>query len=142
MKLHAMGKKHAAILDALTQGLDDVHNHRKIDNGGEGVMPAVIEKIGPCRFSVAHYFEAGGDLVADPDLEFVKQLGGWYPVAITQWCGYQRVAQTDHRGRIVGYDWRAYVDLRSFAGTMLDNIQEQQGDLSPGTTPSEERDDS
>ena len=60
----------------------------------------------------------------------VQQNGVWFPVAITQWCGYRRAAETDARGRIVAYDRRAYADLRSFAGTLLTNIKEQQGDLS------------
>ena len=68
----------------------------------------------------------------------VNQNGAWFPVAITQWCGYRRAAETDARGRIVAYDRRVYADLRSFAGTLLTNIKEQQGDLSPRPISSEE----
>ena len=53
----------------------------------------------------------------------VQQNGAWFPVAITQWCGYRRAAETDARGRIVAYNRRAYADLRSFAGTLADQHQ-------------------
>ena len=136
--MRALSDKHARILDALTTGVDDEHPHRRIDNTGGAFMPAVIEKVGPARYSVAHYFEQNGDLVADPDLEFVRHDGAWFPVAITQWSGYRRVAETDERGRIVAYNRRAYADLRSFAGTLLTNIKAQQGDLSPRPAATED----
>jgi hypothetical protein len=129
--MRPLSKRHAAILDKLTTGLDDEHPHRKIDNAPGAFMAAVIEKIAPERFSVAHYFEQNGDLVADPDLEFVRQDGGWFPVAITQLTGYHRVAETSDDGRIVAYNRARYADLRSFAGLLLGNIKAQQRDLTP-----------
>ena len=136
--MRALSDKHARILDALTTGVDDEHPHRRIDNTGGAFMPAVIEKVGPARYSVAHYFEQNGDLVADPDLEFVRQDGGWFPVAITQ-CGlHRRAAETDEQGRIVAYNRRAYADLRSFAGMLLTNIKAQQGDLAPRPAATDE----
>ena len=38
---------------------------------GEGMEPLVIERIGGGRISMAHYYEQMGDLMADPDMEFV-----------------------------------------------------------------------
>ena len=125
-----LNQAHSRILETLTRGLNDEQNHRRIDNAPGSFMAVVVEKIGPARYSVAHYYEQNGDLVADPDLEFVVQDGAWFPVAITQWCGYQRAAETDEDGRVVTYKRRAYADLRSFAGTLLTNIKRQQGDLS------------
>lgn len=125
--MQPLSTKHAAIMDALTFGMGGENTHRKIDNHPGTYMAVVVEKIGPCRYSVAHYYEQNGDLVADPDVEFVRQNVGWYPVAITQWCGYRRVAETNEDGRIVSYNRRGYRDLRSFAGTFLTNIRAQQG---------------
>lgn len=130
--MQPMSKRHAAILDTLTSGLTGANPSRTIDNAPGDFMAAVIEKIGPGRFSVAHYFKMNGDPVADPDLEFVRQDGAWYPVAITQiTTGYERVAETDHTGRIVSYQRAGYAGLRSFAGVLLTNIKRQQGDLAP-----------
>ncbi len=126
-----LSKRHAAIMDALAEGMTDGESHRRIDRAAGSFMAVVVEKIGPARWSVAHYYEQNGDLVPDPDLELVRQGGGWFPVAITQWCGYRCAARTDEDGRIVAYDRRAYADLRRFAGTLLTNIKRQQGDLSP-----------
>jgi hypothetical protein len=130
--MRPLGKRHAAILDTLTAGLTDENLHRKIDNAPGAFMPAVIEKIGPNRFSVAHYFVERGDLVADPDLELVRQDGAWFPVAVTQLLGSTIAAKTDAAGRIVSYHRRAYADLRVFAGVLLTNIKHQQGIKGPG----------
>lgn len=129
--MQPLSTKHAAILDALTFGMGDENPHRRIDNHPGTYMAVVVEKIGPCRYSVAHYYEHNGDLIADPDVEFVRQHVGWYPVAITQWSGYRRVARTDGEGTIVSVDRRAYRDLRQFAGTLLTNIRAQQGNFNP-----------
>ncbi|MEX1362144.1 MAG: hypothetical protein AB1Z98_03415 [Nannocystaceae bacterium] len=128
--MQPLNTKHAAILDALTFGMGDENPHRRIDNRPGTYMAVVVEKIGPCRYSVAHYYEHNGDLIADPDVEFVRQHVGWYPIAISQPMGHRYVAQTDYQGKIVSVDQRAYRDLRRFAGTLLTNIRAQQGDLS------------
>ena len=130
--MRPMSKRHAAILDVLTAGLTDDNLRRKLDNAPGAFMPAVIEKIGPERFSVAHYFLQYGDLVADPDLEFVRQDGAWFPVAVTQLLGSTLAATTDENGRIVSVNRQAYADLRSFAGVLLLNIKHQQGIKVPG----------
>ena len=128
--MRPLSKRHAAILDQLTAGVCDDYPHRRIDNAPGAFMAAVVEKIGPARYSVAHYFVQNGDLVADPDLEFVKQDGAWFPAAITQVLGYSCPITTDEQGRIVSCRPHAYADLRSFAGMLLTNIKHQQGDLS------------
>ena len=129
--MRPLSKKHAAIMNTLTQGMDDENPHRRIDNTAGAFMAVVVEKVGPDRWSIAHYYEQNGDLVPDPDLELVRQDGGWFPVAITQWCGYRCAARTDDHGRIATYNRAAYASLRSFAGTLLSNIKAQQGDLTP-----------
>ncbi|MGK5086127.1 hypothetical protein WDW86_01080, partial [Bdellovibrionota bacterium FG-2] len=60
----------------------------------EGFMPLSIEKHGK-HVTVTHYYEQNGDLVPDPDMEFVD-LGGkdWLPVAIQHSTGhYCRAAE-------------------------------------------------
>lgn len=132
--MQPLSNKHAAILRLLTAGLSGDGPSRKIDNHPGTYMAVVVEKVGPCRYSVAHYYEQNGDLVPDPDVEIICQNGRWYPVAITQWCGYRRVAETDAEGWIVTVNRHAYRDLRRFAGTFLTNIKAQQGNLSTEET--------
>ena len=124
-----LSTKHAAIMDALTFGMGGDKTHRRIDNHPGTFMAVVVEIVGPSRYSVAHYYKQNGDLVPDPDVEFVRQNVAWYPVAISQWCGYRRAAETDEDGRIVKWHRRAYRDLRSFAGIFLTNIRDQQGEF-------------
>ncbi|MCH9682854.1 MAG: hypothetical protein K0V04_15565 [Deltaproteobacteria bacterium] len=99
----------------------------------------MVEKIGPRRYSIAHYFEQHGDLVPDPDLEFVRQDGEWFPAAATMAIGsYTRAVETDQDGKITGVRRRAYAGLRSFAGTLLTNIKAQQRPLVPTSTEGDE----
>ncbi len=116
----------ARILDTLTAGLEDpcvptaTVSHRKYDNGG-GFMAAVVERIGPHRYSVAHYYEQNGDLVADPDLELVHYEGAWYPSAISHPppFGYTRALSCDDASQPHPWYPRAHRELRSFATTPL-----------------------
>lgn len=55
------------------------HYSAKITN--KPYMPLCIEKHGS-RVTVTHYFEQGGDLIADPDMEFEVVDQEWLPVAI------------------------------------------------------------
>lgn len=124
--MQPMSKRHAAILDALTAGLTDDAPGRTLDAAPGVFMAAVIEKIGPGRFSVAHYFEQNGDRVADPDVEFVRLDAGWFPAAITQPLGYASAITTDPDGRVVSYRPRTYASIRALAGVLLTNIARQQ----------------
>ena len=118
------------ILDFLTRDLTDPSgpgvSNRKIDNGAS--MAVSVERIGDNRFSVAHYYEQNGDLVADPDLELVHYAGSWYACAITHPppFGYSRALSCDDAGRPDRWWRREYNSLRSFATTMLRNIRNQQ----------------
>ena len=50
--------------------LNGSHSYMKFE-AGEGFMPLSVELIGHNRIALAHYFEQNGDLMADPDMEFV-----------------------------------------------------------------------
>lgn len=128
--MRPLSKKHARILGDLTTGLDD-EGHRRIDNTNGVFMPVVVERIGSNRFSVAHYYEQNGDLVPDPDLEFVTNDGAWFPAAVTHSSGHRRVLTTDADGRITHWSPSEYADLRRLACLLLSNIKAQQGQLKP-----------
>lgn len=90
----------------------------------EGYMPLSIERHGK-TITVTHYFEQNGDLVPDPDMEFVD-LGGqeWLPVAIQHSTGhYVRAAVQE--GGAWKFNPRAMRDLQSFARMWARNLLAQ-----------------
>jgi hypothetical protein len=88
----------------------------------------VIEKIAQRRLCVAHYFEHKGILIADPELEFyIGSAGWWWPIAITQTMGGQRVyaeLTPDDEG-IARIDTFHQASLAEFAKFWARNLQEQ-----------------
>jgi len=99
------------------------HYAAKITSGG--FMPLSIEKHGK-QITVTHYFEQNGDLVPDPDMEFVD-LGGedWLPVAIQHSTGlYCKAAEQAASGNWL-ISKRAMRDLKSFARMWAQNLLAQ-----------------
>ena len=91
----------------------------------EGFMPLSIEKHGK-QITVTHYFEQNGDLVPDPDMEFVD-FGGedWLPVAIQHSTGlYCKAAEQAASGNWL-ISQRAMCDLKSFARIWARNLMVQ-----------------
>ena len=129
LKMVTVCKLARAVLDELTVDLDP-GGSRKVDRG-IGFMAVHVECLqetesGPL-FSIAHYFEQNGDLVADPDVVFVQIAdGSWAPVSFRNSLAY-RVAVTFHEGGIVEVDEREQRDLVQFANVFLKNISQQQG---------------
>jgi hypothetical protein len=97
------------ILDAFS---NNEHYYAKIE--AQGFMPLSIEKHGSQRI-VSHYFEQNGDLVPDPDMEFVD-LGGadWLPVAIQHstrlYCRASNLVDGKWK-----FNLKIAMDLQSFA---------------------------
>jgi hypothetical protein len=90
-----------------------------------GYMPLCIEKHDK-MITVTHYFEQNGDLIADPDMEFVD-LGGkdWMPVAVQHSTGhYMRVAALGENGH-----WKFNLakaeELQSFSRMWARNLLSQ-----------------
>lgn len=94
----------------------------KIASGG--FMPLSIEKHGKL-ITVTHYFEQNGDLVPDPDMEFVD-LGGrdWLPVAIQHSTGHYSRAAICEDGTWK-FNSRAMRDLQSFSKMWARNLLAQ-----------------
>jgi hypothetical protein len=129
--MKAIDKTARAILDKLTEGLTEPGTSRRIDNAPRPIMRVCVEYVDECPigpvFSVAHYYEANGDLVPDPDMTFARhrETGDYVPLSI------------EHCGRhFVGIRWEkgaSYVnatqqhDQADFANEWLRNIKEQQG---------------
>lgn len=119
----------SAVLDELTDGLD-VGDSRKVDRA-LGFMPVHVEclqqtSLGPL-FSIAHYFEMAGDLVADPDVVFLHRAdGSWAPTSFRTSIAF-RVAVHFHDDGVVEVDERGQRELVRFANHWMKNVSEQQG---------------
>ena len=50
-----------------------IDGYAKIDNTNGAFMPVVIEQVGENQISIAHYYEQNGDLMADPEIIFLKK---------------------------------------------------------------------
>lgn len=120
----------AAVLDELTRDLA-LGKHRKVDRG-VGFMAVVVEHLETSslgsHYSIAHYFESNGDLVADPDVVVLRRPdGSWTPISIqAPFGGYRVVAHVREDGRLE-VDERGQRELVRFANMWLRNVTAQQG---------------
>ena len=121
------------VMDTLTKNWNSVGNGRKIDNA-KGTFKAVhVERVSHCNlgyiYSIAHYHEQEGDLMRDPEMEFVKGGDGdYYPISFWQDSPLKRdevVAWSG--GKMVGYNVEQQMELVIFANEWMRNIKRQQG---------------
>ena len=121
--------KHAALLDAVTKGLE-VGDARKIDNTGGLYMALHVDRLSEKTYSLAHYFQSNGDSVCDPDGVFVHTADGWRPVRLQLATGHHTEALVlDDNDMIVGWRKRQYAELLGFCALWLGNVAAQQGGL-------------
>ena len=130
MPLKAASKSAAKVLDKLVEGLTEPGQSRKVDNTGGAFMPVHVECVGRTEhgllYSVAHYFEAQGDLVADPEMELLRdETGAWLPVSITMALGGKRALVLGENGT-VRVDEREYRSQLRFLSVWMKNIRAQQ----------------
>ncbi len=134
MHSHTITAEASRILDFLTAELD-VDESRKFDTGDKVFMPAVVQRLEERLYSVTHYFESYGDLVADPDMTFWKSpLGPWVPVSFEMpGLGCRRIAMTiADDGTPHGADVDVVEELGEFASEWMVNIRDQQSlDIPP-----------
>lgn len=83
-------------------------------------------------YAVAHRYKSNGDLVADPDVEFLvfKYPSGdteVYPTSIDHGLGYRRYVICDENHLPQREHRKLQTDLATFCGTWMSNIRSQQG---------------
>lgn len=124
--MKALNKSSEAIFAKLISGLD-VGESRKIDNAPGTYMAVHVERLSDSTYSVAHYFEQGGDMMADPDVVFYVADGQTYPIEIIQapMGVYRRYVEFEG-GKPARINARGQADLTSFANMMMRNIRAQQ----------------
>ncbi|MBU0491058.1 MAG: hypothetical protein KKA73_07865 [Chloroflexi bacterium] len=106
---------------------------------GESFMPLMIERIGPTRLSVSHYYvcdEWSGELAADPDVEIFIGYDQWVPLAIQHPApfGYMVAAELSDDGqRVERLNRKAQANLAAFVNQWARNLK-AQGFLSDRAT--------
>lgn len=134
--MKSLDQRAKAIFHELIEPLDATRASRKIDRGGACIMAVCVERVYEWPvgvvYSVTHYYEQNGDLMADPDMTFlVDALSGDVCPLTYQQDGlglYQEAASYD-RERGVVCNPRLQADLTSFANQWMRNIKDQQGEL-------------
>jgi hypothetical protein len=124
------------IMDRLTAGITRENSHTRIDNNklDSGFMPVVVEWVGSCKlgdtFSIAHYYEQNGDLMADPEMVFLKAhaSGKYFPTSFKQdgLGGIYREGLIWEDGEPKYINAKEQRDEAIFAGTWMENIKWQQ----------------
>lgn len=131
--MQTISRPAAAILDLLTQGLNSLGDHCRIENS-PAFMAACVERIndtplGPV-FSVAHYYEQNGDLMRDPEMTFLRLPDGSYSPLSYQQDGlglYQESVIFDENGNPEKFIPSMQRNHALFAEQWMKNIKEQQG---------------
>lgn len=129
--MRAINKKAQAVMDRIFSGLDSENSHTRIDNNApdSGIMPVVVEWVGDCKlgdiFSVAHYYEQNGDLVADPEMTFLRgEDRRYYPLSYKlDSLGVYREGVVWADGEPRHINAREQRDEAIFAGTWMANIK-------------------
>lgn len=118
---------------AATKTMDQlVHNlepgeHRKVHTC-ETFMAVHVERLTARTYSISHYFEQNGDLIADPDMEFWRADDGrFFPVAVQHAFGpYVPALVLNAQGIPTGASTTRMRELIHFANAWMQNIREQQ----------------
>ena len=132
--MKAINQQARKVMDVLTAGVDfKTIDCKKIDNTGGTFMTVHVECIGRCNlgpiYSIAHYYKQNGDMMRDPDMEFIKgEDGEYYPISFWQDSPPIRDEPINWEvGEIVSYGEKRQAALATFANMWMKNIKEQQG---------------
>ena len=140
--LKKLNKQATKIFTTLIHNLNEEEPHRRIGGeiGKSAIMPVCVELLYKNSwgrvFSIAHYYIQNGDLMADPDMEFlVDSEGAVYPMSFYQasygakdlgaWFDYKKLESKEPMP-LLHSRYRAQKDQAVFAGKWMKNIKEQQ----------------
>ena len=137
--MKCLGKRAEAIFRQLIEGLENPGDHRKIDNTGGSFMPVNIDVLSvnrqtvagrqwcDMRVSLAHNYLQDGEVMADPDVEFLVTPLGVAPLTFQQDPGIHRRWAWQENGQW-RYHPRGQADLTSFCNQWMGSIKAQQWD--------------
>ena len=122
--MHALNKQAKKIMEALIAQLDD--DYLKLDNTKGTYMPLSVEKVTDepgftAVYSLAHYGEQNGDLMADPEMTFGECDHEFYPLSFrNDYVGIYQEVITEQ------VDLKRQLELVDFSAIWLMEIVEQQ----------------
>ena len=122
--MQALNKQAKKIMEALIAQLDD--GYLKLDNTKGTYMPLSVEKVTDepgftAVYSLAHYGEQNGDLMADPEMTFGECDQEFYPLSFRN--DYVGIYQTVITEQV---DLKLQQELAEFAAMWLKNVVDQQ----------------
>jgi len=132
--MNKLNKQATAIFQRLIAKTEPT-GHVKINNAEGTFMPLSVERIGTASglmgvdmsvFSLAHYYEQNGDLMADPEMTFFVYQENIFPASYRQdGLGIFResIIQVDGTWKL---SRKLQQDQTAFANMWLRNIQQQQ----------------
>ena len=138
--MKALNEKSAKILRKLIDCMNDpkfaktLGSYAKIGNPDSCCMPVSVEKLDHIptfdeHIVISHTYEEQGDLMRDPEMEFVGKDGKFYPITYRQdnlGIDQHVFLFSDMNGRPIRYHSRLMADLTEFANQWLLNINDQQ----------------
>ena len=123
--MHSLNEQARKIMETLIAQLDD--GYLKLDNTSGTFMPLIVEKVTDepgftAVYSLAHYGEQNGDLMADPEMTFGESEHEFYPLSFrNDYVGvYQEVIAEQ-------VNLKRQKELAEFTAIWLENIVDQQG---------------
>ena len=122
--MHALNKQAKKIMEALIAQLDD--GYLKLDNSSGTFMPLSVEQVTDepgftAVYSLAHYGEQNGDLMADPEMTFGECDHEFYPLSFRN--DYVGIYQTVITEQV---NLKRQQELTEFTAIWLMEIAEQQ----------------
>jgi hypothetical protein len=139
--MHQLNKEATAIFLAVTAGVNSKNTFKKIDNTNGAYMPVSIDFVDEWTdeagwsnriVAIAHNYVQNGDLMADPDMEFLIQetVGFCRILPITyQQDGlgiFQQAIKIEGEKREIRFNARLVKQLAVFTAEWMNNIKQQQ----------------
>ena len=125
-----LNRKSTKIFNQITAGLNSENPYRKLGEDGETFMPVHVDYLYETEhgtvYAIAHNYRQNGDTMADPDMEFLVNKLGIFPMTY-QLDGlgiFQRAIEI-RDGRLL-YARKLQNQLKNFANDWMININEQQ----------------
>ena len=128
--MHAINEKATEVMRKLIEKLVD--GYLKLNNAQGTFMPLVVEKVMDqpgftSVYSLAHYGEQNGDLMADPEMTFGELDGRFYPLSFrNDYLGFNQEVVSWREGREPAVNEAQQKELAEFTATWFRNIVEQQ----------------
>ena len=128
--MKTLNAKAKAVFGKLVEGLDGDNPYRKIDNADGVFMPVHVDFLYESEhgkvYAIAHNYTQAGDVMADPDMEFLANERGVFPLTYQQdGLGVFQVGLAIQEGKLLIAP-KLQADLAVFANTWMANIKDQQ----------------